>query len=45
MEYTIIHKVNTSESDREKIKLAAARGIYAELIKYYRSKTAAERPA
>lgn len=45
MEYTIIHKVNAPESDREKLRLAAARALYAELIKYYRSKTAAERPA
>lgn len=37
MQYIIVHTVRSAESEREDIKLAAARALYAELIKYYNS--------
>lgn len=43
--YQIVHTVNSLEGEKENIKLAAARALYAELLKYYNAKKAAERSA
>lgn len=43
--YRIVHTVNSSNADNENIKLAAARALYVELLKYYNSKTAAAKSA
>lgn len=42
MEYTIVHTVNAAESGREEQKLAAARAVYAELLKYCSEKNPTE---
>lgn len=38
MKYLIVHTVCSAESERESAKLAAARALYAELLKYRSSK-------
>lgn len=43
--YLVIHTVNSLNSDKENIKLATARALYAELLKYYNIKKAAKRSA
>lgn len=43
--YQIVHTVNSSNAEKENIKLAAARALYAELLKYYNTKTAAAKSA
>lgn len=43
--YQIVHTINSSNEKKENIKLAAARALYAELLKYYNTKTAAEKSA
>lgn len=45
MSYTIIHTVNTTGSERAGAKLSAARALYAELLKYYNTKTADKKSA
>lgn len=44
-DYQIIHTVNSSSADKENIKSAVARALYAELLKYYNSKTTAVKSA
>jgi len=41
--YQIIH--TESNADKESIRLAAARALYIELLKYYNAKMATERSA
>ncbi len=41
--YQIIHTENLSNADKESIRLAAARALYIELLKYYNAKMATER--
>ena len=43
--YEIIHTTSSQNFEKEKIKLAAARALYAELLKYYNAKTAAKKSA
>lgn len=43
--YLIIHTVNSSSSDKENVKLATARALYAELLKYYNIKKQAVKSA
>lgn len=40
MKYLIIHTVSSAESEHESAKLAAARALYAELLKYFSGKAA-----
>ena len=43
--YQIVHTVNSSSSEKENAKLAAARALYVELLKYYTAKTVAAKSA
>lgn len=43
--YQIVHTINSSRVDKENIKSAVARALYAELLKYYNTKIAAEKSA
>lgn len=43
--YRIVHTVNSSNADKKNIKSSAARALYIELLKYYNTKTAAEKSA
>lgn len=43
--YEVIHTVNSQSTEKENIKLAAVRALYAELLKYYNTKTADKKSA
>ena len=43
--FEVVHTVNSNDSEKESIKQAAARALYAELLKYYSAKNAAEKTA
>ncbi|MCM1165408.1 MAG: hypothetical protein NC299_03720 [Lachnospiraceae bacterium] len=38
--YRIVHNIGTPDAERENVRLAAARALYEELLKYYNGKTA-----
>ncbi|MBD5128618.1 MAG: hypothetical protein HDT43_01625 [Ruminococcaceae bacterium] len=40
--YLIVHTENPSKTEKESVKLAAARAVYAELLKYRNSKITAK---
>lgn len=43
--YLIVHTVNSPKAGKENIKLATARALYAELLKYYNTKKQAVKSA
>ena len=43
--YQIVHTISSSDSEEENIKLAAARALYVELLKYYNAKTTVKKSA
>lgn len=43
--YQVVHTVNSPSTNKDDVKLAAARALYAELLKYYKTKAAQARSA
>lgn len=43
--YQVVHTVNSPSTNKENVKLAAARALYAELLKYYNTKATSAKSA